>query len=349
MADAPREIVVTVPDPQWVTLFREEARTLRLLFGDEVVGVHHIGSTSVPGLPAKPIIDILLEVRDIDKVDDFNPAMSQLGYAPRGEYGLPRRRYFPRLDGQRHLSHVHTWQSNDPEIERHLSFRDYLIAHPAARDEYGHLKQQLAALHRFDQESYMAGKDPFIEDRERLAISWWRTIDRFEIETPRLTLKALNPAQLLYRLSRPQQLADALRVSYVEVPVSEPVRRAVRQKARRMETASAGAIPWHTYWLIILRESRLAAGLIGFKGTPGSEGLVEIGYGVDSAARGQGYATEAVCALSDWALGQPGCRGIFARTRKDNVASIRVLRKSGFSLTGEEKDEFCWITTPNLD
>ena len=125
-----RVIEVVPYDPQWIARFEEEANLLRPVFGEEVVAIHHIGSTSIPGMTAKPIIDILLEVRDIDCIDAFNAAMGRLGYEARGEYGLPRRRYFPKtVNGQRTV-HVHTWERGDDEIKRHLAFRDFMIAHP---------------------------------------------------------------------------------------------------------------------------------------------------------------------------------------------------------------------------
>ena len=98
-----KRIVEVLPyDPGWIALFAAEASLLRSVFDHEVVAVHHIGSTSVPGMKAKPIIDVLLEVRDIERVDAYNEPMRQLGYEPRGEYWLPRRRYFPKtVNGRR--------------------------------------------------------------------------------------------------------------------------------------------------------------------------------------------------------------------------------------------------------
>jgi GrpB-like predicted nucleotidyltransferase (UPF0157 family) len=86
-----KRVVEIVPyDARWIGRFEEEADLLRSIFGEEVAAVHHIGSTSIPGMMAKPIIDVLLEVRDIDRVDAFNEAMVRLGYEARGEFGLPR-------------------------------------------------------------------------------------------------------------------------------------------------------------------------------------------------------------------------------------------------------------------
>ncbi len=167
-----RQIEVVAYDPSWPQRFSAEADQLRAVFGAEVVAIHHIGSTSVPGLAAKPIIDILLEVADIERVDAHNDAMRALGYDPRGELGLPRRRYFPKtIDGVR-LVHVHTWQTGDPEIDRHLAVRDYLRAHPAEADAYGQLKQRVSAEVAGDSERYVAGKDAYVVALQARAVTW---------------------------------------------------------------------------------------------------------------------------------------------------------------------------------
>jgi GrpB-like predicted nucleotidyltransferase (UPF0157 family) len=99
-------VVVTNYNPQWPGMFEAEVDIIRKVFGEELTAVHHIGSTSVPGLKAKPIIDIMLLVRNIEVVDKFNDKMIELGYEPMGEYGIPRRRFF-RKGGHNRTHHVH--------------------------------------------------------------------------------------------------------------------------------------------------------------------------------------------------------------------------------------------------
>ncbi len=90
-----QQIIEVVPyDPDWSNQFEKEALLLKLIFSDIFVAIHHIGSTSVPGLAAKPTIDIILEVKDIRLVDKFNEPMEKLGYEAWGEYGIPGRRFF---------------------------------------------------------------------------------------------------------------------------------------------------------------------------------------------------------------------------------------------------------------
>lgn len=120
-----RKMTVIPYDEAWVRQFSQEANILRELFGDELIDIHHIGSTAVPGLKTKPIIDMLPVVKDIARIDAYNEAMGQLGYVPRGEFGLEGRRYFPK-GGDNRTHHVHMYQTGHPATKRHLAFRDYL-------------------------------------------------------------------------------------------------------------------------------------------------------------------------------------------------------------------------------
>jgi ribosomal-protein-alanine N-acetyltransferase len=95
-------------------------------------------------------------------------------------------------------------------------------------------------------------------------------------------------------------------------------------------------------WVMIERETRAVVGDIGFLGPPGAAGTVEIGYSVIPDRRGRGYATEAARALVDWALRQPGVRGVVAGCEKENVASIRTLERLGFTRTGEAGGQLRW-------
>ena len=169
-----REVVVVAPDPGWRKGFEAEAVRLPSVFGENLVEMHHIGSTAVPGLAAKPIIDILPVVRDINLVDALNDALAALGYTARGEFGLPGRRYFTRDENGTRTHNVHVYGSGDPEVERHLAFRDYMAAHPDEARAYGRLKEELARRFPTDLDAYMDGKDAFVGERERRALSWKR-------------------------------------------------------------------------------------------------------------------------------------------------------------------------------
>lgn len=146
---------------QWSSMFEEEARLIQQALGSNCVTVHHIGSTAIPGLAAKPIIDILPVVKNIVQVDQSNDAMQKLDYVARGEAGMLFRRYFQTRSENR-ACNVHVYEEGNSEIERYLKFRDWMIAHPDDRDAYGQLKKELALKFPHDILSYCMGKDEFV-------------------------------------------------------------------------------------------------------------------------------------------------------------------------------------------
>lgn len=156
-----RKIEVVAYNPAWPEMFKQEAEKIKRALGDNCLEVHHIGSTSVPGLAAKPLIDMIPVVRDITKVDAANDALKALGYEPQGEFGIPFRRYFQK-GGDNRTHHVHIFEQGSPEIERHLKFRDWMRSHPEDALAYGELKQQLAQQFPYDSLGYCNGKDAFI-------------------------------------------------------------------------------------------------------------------------------------------------------------------------------------------
>lgn len=166
-----RKIEVTPYNKQWAWMYEEEANKLRLIFGEQLVAIHHIGSTPVPELDAKPVIDIMPVVNDIKLVDEHNHFMQEIGYESKGENGITGRRFFQK-GGDNRTHHVHIFQVGSIEIERHLAFRDYLREHPKAVQEYGRLKQQLAQQFPYDIESYINGKNHLVLKIERKAIEW---------------------------------------------------------------------------------------------------------------------------------------------------------------------------------
>jgi GrpB-like predicted nucleotidyltransferase (UPF0157 family) len=164
-----RTIEVKPYDVAWASTFDQEALALSHVFGDSVVGIHHVGSTSIPGLLAKPIIDILVVLDETQTIARFNAAMEQLGYRVRGECleneipGTPGRFYFSKdIRGVRtHQAHV--CGVGHPEVADKLAFRDYLRVHPDRAASYGSLKQRVALKYHHDNIGYMRGKDAFIK------------------------------------------------------------------------------------------------------------------------------------------------------------------------------------------
>lgn len=159
-------------DLKWPADFAREARLLKEKLGPIMVQAHHIGSTAVPGLMAKPIIDILLEVSDLPSLDTKNTEMKILDYEVMGAYGIPGRRYF-RKGGDHRTHQIHAFQKGDAHLKRHLAFRDYLIAHPEVAQKYGQLKFDIAQRIDNDIEKYSDEKDPFIQLHEPKALEWY--------------------------------------------------------------------------------------------------------------------------------------------------------------------------------
>lgn len=168
-----KKVEVVPHDPQWRNAFETEAEHIDDALGDTIVAVHHIGSTSIPNIYAKPIIDLLVEVRNIAETDEYSSAMESLGYEAMGEFGIPGRRYFRKDNREGIRTHqVHTFKAGSAQIERHLAFRDYMIAHPEDAREYSELKRTLAEKHPQNPDGYMDGKDGFIQEIDRRAAQW---------------------------------------------------------------------------------------------------------------------------------------------------------------------------------
>ncbi|MEB3281677.1 MAG: GrpB family protein [Lyngbya sp.] len=169
-----KKVEVVPPNPNWEIDFQKESQQIANIFGENAIAIHHIGSTSIPGIYAKPVIDLLVEVKEITKVDEKNAEMESFGYTIMGEFGIVGRRYF-RKDNSVGIRthHVHVFEVGSTEVKRHLAFRDYLIAHPEDAQKYSVLKQELAAKYPHDIEAYMDGKDSFIKEMEKKAVEWF--------------------------------------------------------------------------------------------------------------------------------------------------------------------------------
>lgn len=168
------KVEVREHNEQWHQMFKDESCRINGLLGDELVDIHHIGSTSVSGLKAKPIIDIMPIVRDIEKIDSFNNQMEEIGYECMGEFGIKGRRYFRKgLDKRTHQIHVFQLD-NKKDINRHLAVRDYLRTHFEDAKMYGDLKENLAQQFPNDIVSYAEGKETFVKGLEQKALIWMK-------------------------------------------------------------------------------------------------------------------------------------------------------------------------------
>ena len=153
-------------DPEWPTMFEAEAARLREALGDVAVRIEHVGSTSVPGLAAKPNVDIQVSVPDVHDRDAYAGPLAAIGYEHVPDPQFPDYPFFgwPSARAPRTFN-LHVCQSGTEMERRHLAFRDRLRSDPAARVEYAALKRELALKHGNDIEGYNADKDAFIKAR----------------------------------------------------------------------------------------------------------------------------------------------------------------------------------------
>ena len=170
-----RRVSVVPYDPNWPDAFSLASEEVRSALGDNLLAIHHIGSTAIPGIWAKPVIDLMPVVHEFARVEEHVAAMRALGYEAMGEFGIPGRRYFRRggPDGLR-THNVHAFEHGSPHVARHLAFRDFMRAHPDLARQYSDLKRQLADRYPRNIEGYMDAKDAFIKEMEARALTWVR-------------------------------------------------------------------------------------------------------------------------------------------------------------------------------
>ena len=163
---------VTDYDPDWPRLYEEETGHIREALGQSVVAMEHMGSTAVPGLVGKPVIDISVGLRRPQLTDAQVAAMERLGYEYLGEFGLPGRLYFRKGEGGRRTHQVHAVEHDGEHWHRHRAFRDYLRAHPEEAEAYAAEKRRVAA-ESTGLEDYSKRKQPFTDALFERAWAWY--------------------------------------------------------------------------------------------------------------------------------------------------------------------------------
>lgn len=156
----------------WIKNFIKEKQIITKILKNELTGIYHIGSTSINSIVAKPIIDILVSVRNINKIDKYYKLFYKNGYIAEGEKGIKGRRYFVKKDGIKHLVHIHIFEENTKNIKRHLAFKNYLIKNPYWALKYSNLKKRLNKQYKSDLEKYIEGKIRFIKRIENKALKF---------------------------------------------------------------------------------------------------------------------------------------------------------------------------------
>jgi len=157
-----RRVELTAPNPEWTVLFDKSATEIKGILGGNCIDIHHIGSTAIPNIYAKPIVDVLPVVKNIELVDALNPRFEALDYICMGEYGIAGRRFYWKSKTNR--SHnVHLFEQGSPQILRHVAFRDFMRMHEDSAKAYSVLKCCLAEVFTYDIENYVNGKASFVQ------------------------------------------------------------------------------------------------------------------------------------------------------------------------------------------
>lgn len=167
-----RKSIILPWTEEWNLAYSQEEKILKEVLKDELVDIFHIGSTSVPAIGyAKPIIDILIVVKEIVKVDLYNEELQELGYEPKVESGITGRRYYPKGKENR-THHVHIFEIGNENIKTHLDFKTYLIKHPEDARRYGDLKIELAKQFPENHYKYQVEKQEFVNALVEKARRW---------------------------------------------------------------------------------------------------------------------------------------------------------------------------------
>jgi len=157
-----QEVEIAAYDPSWPEIFAGEAQAIRQALGDVLVGIEHVGSTAIPGLAAKPIIDIVVSV--MPPASEVIPPLEALGYDCQGENGIPGRLFFRKgLIEFKRTHHLHLIEAGHAQWASMLLFRDYLRSHPGDARRYEDLKCALAEKFRDKRSAYTCGKTVFIQ------------------------------------------------------------------------------------------------------------------------------------------------------------------------------------------
>jgi GrpB-like predicted nucleotidyltransferase (UPF0157 family)/protein associated with RNAse G/E len=159
---APNLVALTPYTPVWAQMFQSEAERLYAALGAAILDIQHVGSTAIPGIPAKPIIDIGIAVANFEEAAGCIEPLVRLGYTYRGEMGIPRRHYFVKREGEISTFHLHMNEVTSADWRQQIALRDYLRQHPAVAQEYADLKLRLAEQFPTDRVAYTEGKSGFI-------------------------------------------------------------------------------------------------------------------------------------------------------------------------------------------
>ncbi|MGQ7885869.1 GrpB family protein [Paenibacillus sp. WC2504] len=163
------EVIITEYTPEWAAEFEREKAKIQQSLQHKAVYIEHIGSTSVVGLPSKPIVDIAVGVHHLEEADLFIGPLNTLGYKYVPKMEFPTRRFFRKGEWRKGTHHLHVYEITSNEWESNLLFRNYLRSHQEKVGEYATLKKHLASIYSEDRVTYTKMKAPFIQSVIELA------------------------------------------------------------------------------------------------------------------------------------------------------------------------------------
>ena len=156
------EVKLVEYNPNWPEMFKAESEILHDLLEDIAIGIHHIGSTAVLGMDAKPVVDLMVEATDLEIVQSMTDEFKKAGYEVLGESGIPGRHFITRNSAGKRTHDIHIFQSAHKEIEQMILFRDRMRENASEAEAYSELKHDLASKHRHDPVRYTQEKTEFI-------------------------------------------------------------------------------------------------------------------------------------------------------------------------------------------
>lgn len=154
---------------EWAKDYEKEKKLLKEVLGDRALEIHHVGSTSIKGLNAKPIIDILVAIEDLNMIEEIEELLKEYDYSNRGHQGVEDRYFFAKGPEEARTHYIHFVEPNNNTYYNLVLFKKYLIEHEEYIKKYCDLKQELAEKYPDDRKKYTAGKSEFISEVVRLA------------------------------------------------------------------------------------------------------------------------------------------------------------------------------------
>lgn len=267
-----KKIEVVPYNSAWPTMFEEEATRIRQAIGDNCIDVHHIGSTSVPGLAAKPVIDIIVAVKN---TTDSIHALESIGYTYKGEMHIPFRFYFNKTESIKF--HLHVYEAGNPEIELNLTFTNYLRNNPDACSEYAALKAQL-----------LLRKESFQKDPSRFS---GYTLGKHDFIRRILQKAGFNRTRLMHCLHDYEwEMAKAFRQRYFfdKIPITDPYSWMFNH-------------PDHVHF--VFSHGAQVIGYAHIQKWPDARAALKI-IVIDETARGRGFGTEFLNLCEKWLCSQ---------------------------------------------